>query len=271
MNNHTVVTGNQFCNPGAITIPSTAGAATPYPSNIFVTGLTGNIGAVTVQLNNISSSNIPQTDLLLVGPTGAAIIPFASVGDGSTISGVNITLDDAAASLIPGGSPLTTGTYKPTSITGSTDLIFPAPAPTIAAANYAATDGPATLSLNVQRHRAQRDVGVVRHGQFGQRRRQHRRRMVREHNARHGADYDHHQPRQTPGFGGWRHSTSQPRWSKTGFPARRILSRPLRRRRRPGMQYVFEQLVRQWSHFAQHHGAFNGNHLHRYPSTHNIS
>ena len=146
VNNHTVVTGNQFCNPGAITIPSTAGAATPYPSNIFVTGLSGNIGSVTVQLNNISSSDIRQTDLLLVGPTGAAIVPFASVGDGSTISGVNITLDDAAATLLPGGSPLSTGSFRPTSLTGNNSLVFPAPAPVISVANYAATDGAATLT-----------------------------------------------------------------------------------------------------------------------------
>ena len=149
VNNHTVITGNQFCNQGPITIPSTAGAATPYPSNIFVTGL-GNVGGVTVSLNNISSSNIAQTDLLLVGPTGAQIVPFASVGDGSSISGVNVTLDDAAAGLIPGGSPLTTGSYKPTSITGSTSLIFPAPAPAVAASNYAPTDGTATLTSTFQ-------------------------------------------------------------------------------------------------------------------------
>ena len=150
VNNHTVVTGNQFCNTGAITIPSTAGAATPYPSNIFVTGLSGNIGAVTVNLNNISSSDIQQTDILLVGPTGAKIIPFANVGDGSTIGGVNITLDDAASGLIPGGSPLTSGSYQPTSITGSTTLVFPAPAPTVNASNFAATDGAATLTSTFQ-------------------------------------------------------------------------------------------------------------------------
>jgi Divergent InlB B-repeat domain/Abnormal spindle-like microcephaly-assoc'd, ASPM-SPD-2-Hydin len=150
VNNHTVITGNQFCNQGAITVPSTAGASTPYPSNIFVTGLSGNVGAVTVNLNNINSSNIAQTDLLLVGPTGAQIIPFASVGDSSTINGVNVTLDDSASSLIPGGSPLTTGSYKPTSITGSTSLVFPAPAPTVTAANYAATDGAATLTSTFQ-------------------------------------------------------------------------------------------------------------------------
>ncbi|HEY6768254.1 MAG TPA: choice-of-anchor D domain-containing protein [Candidatus Sulfotelmatobacter sp.] len=149
VNNHTVVTGNQFCNQGPITVPSTAGAATPYPSNIFVTGLSGNIGAVTVNLNNISSSNIQQTDLLLVGPTGAKIIPFASVGDSSAVSGVDITLDDAASGLIP-GSPLTTGTYQPTSTTGGTSLVFPAPAPTVNAANYAASDGTATLTSTFQ-------------------------------------------------------------------------------------------------------------------------
>lgn len=148
VNNHTVVTGNQFCNQGPITVSSTAGAATPYPSNIFVTGLSGNIGSVTVNLNNISAStsNMQDVDMLLVGPTGAAIVPFASVGDGTSIMGVNITLDDSASSLIPGGSPLTSGSYKPTSITGSTSLIFPSPAPTIGAANYAATDGAATLT-----------------------------------------------------------------------------------------------------------------------------
>ncbi len=150
VNNHTVVTGNQFCNQGPITVPSTAGAATPYPSNIFVTGLSGNVGAVTVNLNNISSGNIQQTDLLLVGPTGAAIIPFAAVGDGSTIGGVNVTLDDSASSLIPGGSPLVSGTYQPTSITGSTSLVFPAPAPLVNASNYAATDGAATLTSAFQ-------------------------------------------------------------------------------------------------------------------------
>ena len=150
VNNHTVVTGHQFCNQGPITVPSTAGAATPYPSNIFVTGLSGNVGAVTVNLNNISSSDIAQTDLLLVGPTGAQIIPFASVGDSSTISGVDITLDDSASGLIPGGSPLTDGSYQPTSITGSTSLVFPAPAPLVNKSNYAATDGAATLTSTFQ-------------------------------------------------------------------------------------------------------------------------
>jgi hypothetical protein len=146
VDNHTTQNGNQFCNPSGPTLSTNSGPATPYPSKIFVSGLSGNVGAVTVNLNNISSSNVALTDLLLVGPTGAAIIPFAAVGDGSTINGVNVTLDDSASSLIPGGSPLVSGTYKPTSITGSTTLVFPAPAPLVNASNYAATDGAATLT-----------------------------------------------------------------------------------------------------------------------------
>ena len=81
-----------------------------------------------------------------MGPTGAAIVPFANEGDVSPISGVNITLDDAAGTLLPSGSPLTSGTFRPTSRTGSTSLLFPAPAPTIGAGNYAVGDGTATLT-----------------------------------------------------------------------------------------------------------------------------
>ncbi len=70
--------GNMFCNLAGPTTPSTQGAATPYPSEIFVSNLTGNIVSMTVELNGISSSNLPLTDLLLVGPTGAAMVPFGA-------------------------------------------------------------------------------------------------------------------------------------------------------------------------------------------------
>ena len=127
VDNHTVVTGNQYCNQGAVSVPSTMGEATPYPSKVFVSGFTGDISALTVQLNNISSSDIALTDLLLVGPTGSTIVPFANIGNNSTISGVNVTLSDSASSLLPSGTALTSGTFKPSAFT--TGLSFPAPAP----------------------------------------------------------------------------------------------------------------------------------------------
>ncbi len=134
--------GNMFCNPAGPTTPDTQGAATPYPSEIFVSNLTGNIVNMTVELNGISSSNLPLTDLLLVGPTGATIVPFGGIGDNSTISGVNVTLSDSASSLLPSGTALASGTYKPTSRTP--DLSFPAPAPTTF--GYAQPDGSTTLT-----------------------------------------------------------------------------------------------------------------------------
>ena len=215
VNNHTVVNGNQFCNTGAITVPGTAGAAGPYPSNIFVTGL-GNVGSVTVKLNGISSSNITATDLLLVGPTGAQIIPFASVGDGSPINGVTITLDDSGSSLIPGGSPLTSGTFKPTSLTGATSLVFPAPAPLDQRGRLRGHGWNVHTGLKVQRHRCQWHMAVVRHGERQQCRSQHQRRMVREHLSRYGANDDHHQSLWSPGFGGRRRANRGTAGGKLG-------------------------------------------------------
>jgi len=84
VDNHTVQNGNQFCNTGTIGVPNASGAATPYPSRILVTGYTGNIGKLTVQLNGINSSDTQPTDLLLMGPTDAHIIPFAGVGNATT-------------------------------------------------------------------------------------------------------------------------------------------------------------------------------------------
>ncbi len=142
VNNHTVVNGNQFCNQGTVSVPSATGEATPYPSEVFISGYPGTVSTVTVQLNNISSNDIPLTDLLLVGPTGAAIVPFANIGNSASISGVNIGLDDSASSLLPSGTTLTSGTFKPSAFTSS--LSFPAPAP--ATFSYAATSGTATLT-----------------------------------------------------------------------------------------------------------------------------
>ncbi len=147
VDSHTVVTVNgnvtQYCNPGGITA-SAPGAATPYPSNIFVSG-SNNIGNLTITLNNLTSSDMSAIDTLLVGPTGAAIVPLAGAGGASNVSGLNITLADNAGSLLPAIYP-SSGTYRPSSLTGSTTLSFPAPAPAISEVNFPATDGTTTLA-----------------------------------------------------------------------------------------------------------------------------
>src|SRR5436190_878812 len=113
-----------FSNTAGISIPD-SGAAAPYPSNIAV-ALGGTITKVTVRLNNLSHTFPSDIDMLLVGPGGQTAIIMSDVGGGDDVSGITLTLDDAATSNLP-SALLTTGTFKPTNIgTGDT---FPAPAP----------------------------------------------------------------------------------------------------------------------------------------------
>ncbi len=74
VDNHTVVSGNNFANTGALDIPnavSTPGDATVYPSHVFVSGLSGTIADVQVNLDDINYPFAQDLDLMLVGP-GAA-------------------------------------------------------------------------------------------------------------------------------------------------------------------------------------------------------
>ena len=124
-----------FFNTNPIVIPS-SGAASPYPSAITVTGMSGNITDVNVTLNNFSHTWTNDVDILLVSPTGQKLMLMSDVGGSASLSGLTITLDDAAASNLP-GSAFGSGTYRPTNIAdGSGDDIFPAPAP---AAPYGST------------------------------------------------------------------------------------------------------------------------------------
>ena len=106
-------TPTTFTNSAAITI-NDASPATPYPSNITVAGLTGTITKVTAKLNGVSHTFPSDIDILLVGPGGNLII-MSDVGDGTAVSGITLTLDDAAANSMT-TAPLVTGTFKPTNI-----------------------------------------------------------------------------------------------------------------------------------------------------------
>ncbi len=141
VNDHTTVNGNEFCNPGALTINSTGGG-TPYPASIFVTGLAGTISKVTLKLDGLTHANPDDIDVDLAGPTGAALVPMSDVGGSNAVSGITLTLDDTAGSQLPDSTALATGTFKPTSqAPGDT---FPAPAP--GSASFAAPDGSATFA-----------------------------------------------------------------------------------------------------------------------------
>ena len=136
VDNHTIVSGDTYCNTGTITIPQyapayTIGNATPYASHIFVSGYTANVADVNLQLMGLIHTFPADIDLLLVGPTGANLIAMSDIGGGLPALNVDLILDDQAASFLP-GPPLTSGTYKPLNSVGPDTFPLPAPAPSSA-------------------------------------------------------------------------------------------------------------------------------------------
>ena len=129
----------QFCNGAAITIPD-SGAATPYPSTINVSGLTGLVSKVTVTLTGMNHTFPDDVDILLVSPSGKSVLLMSDTGGSLDLVNVNLTFDDAAASQLPDGTQIVSGTFKPSNY-GSGDT-FPAPAPASSVATpYGGTMG----------------------------------------------------------------------------------------------------------------------------------
>jgi len=143
VNDHTAVDGNEFCNPGALAI-NASGGGSPYPARIFVSGLAGTVSGVTLKLAGLTHPSPDDLDVLLVGPTGARLVPMSDVGGATAVSGITLALADSAASQLPDAAALTGGTFLPTSQAPAGD-VFPAPAP---AGPYAlaAPDGAATFA-----------------------------------------------------------------------------------------------------------------------------
>jgi hypothetical protein len=77
----------------------------------------GSISSVTVTLNNLTHARPDDIEILLVSPWGAKLVVLADAGGASTpVSGVNLTLDDAAANLVPDAGPMISGTFRPTCV-----------------------------------------------------------------------------------------------------------------------------------------------------------
>jgi subtilisin-like proprotein convertase family protein len=118
-----------FSNNSGISIPS-SGAATPYPSTIDVSGVTGTVTHVVVGLANVSHTFPDDIDMLLVGPTGQAVMLMSDAGSSGDLSGANITFNDCAPRVLPNGLQIGPGRFRPTnySTPGAPDAL-PAPAP----------------------------------------------------------------------------------------------------------------------------------------------
>lgn len=126
------LTSSTFSNAAAITIPSgapatTVGNASPYQSQVSVTGMIGVVSKVTVTLTGVNHTFPDDMDVLLVGPGGQAVVLMSDAGGASDIVSANIIFDDTGAA-IPDAAAITTGTYSPANYGGVADT-FTSPAP----------------------------------------------------------------------------------------------------------------------------------------------
>jgi subtilisin-like proprotein convertase family protein len=118
-----------FSNADRIIINS-VGTASPYPSQITVSGLRGTIKDVNLKLSGFSHDFPDDVDMLLVGPSGEKAIVMSDAGFGDAVEGVTFVLDDRALNDLPEIGLLTSGTFRPTDYDGTFDVDeFFAPAP----------------------------------------------------------------------------------------------------------------------------------------------
>ena len=122
-----------FTNNSSINIPGsgTSGAAGMYPSNIIVPALIGTVTEVEATLFGLTHEFPSNLDILLVGPGGQNVMLLSDQGNGiaGSVSGINVTFDDDAASAAPNGPGLASGTYKPRQSGSPQNDSMPAPAP----------------------------------------------------------------------------------------------------------------------------------------------
>ncbi len=121
-----------FTNTTPIAIPGTLdaqGNANPFPSNITVSGLTGQVlSGITVTFTNLAHEAPQDIDALLIAPDGTNIFLMSDNGGNTPITATTLTFTATAASQL-GPDPIVAGTYLPSNEDlGGADVIPGAPA-----------------------------------------------------------------------------------------------------------------------------------------------
>ena len=134
-------TVQSFNNTGQITI-NAVGNATPYPSNITVSGVPNTFTRLEVQLNSFSHTYPDDVDILLVGPQGQRTILMSDAGGiGPGVTGLTLSFAQTAANPIADVTALSSGLFRPANYDPGTSDTFSTPGP------GAITDAPADLSV----------------------------------------------------------------------------------------------------------------------------
>ena len=127
----------RFANPTPIIIP-TQGMATPYPSQIVVSNMSGTISKLQLTISQFWHNFPGDVDMLLVSPAGQKMVIWSRAGDSGTNSdflgaatNITTTLDDAAVFPLPYPYPLICIPFTPGDYSTQVPpaAAFPAPAP----------------------------------------------------------------------------------------------------------------------------------------------
>jgi hypothetical protein len=122
-----------FSNTAPIAIPQ-FGNASPYPSQITVSGQTAPITDLNVNLNGYSHTEALDVGVVLVGPGGEKLLLMCYVG-AAGVTNLNLKLDDSVGIQLPSSTgTLTSGSFKPASHCGFLPS-FPSPGPGTAYGN----------------------------------------------------------------------------------------------------------------------------------------
>lgn len=152
-----------FSSTNSITLRDNR-TASPYPSTIAVSGLSGTVGNVTATLVNAGHTYPQDISALVVGPDAQNTALLMAGAGTAPMEAATVTFDDNAATALPPGQILT-GAYRPASYLPSVTL--PAPAPggpygsVLSVFNGKAPNGTWSLYMNDQ---AAGDSGAVTNG-----------------------------------------------------------------------------------------------------------
>jgi DNA-binding beta-propeller fold protein YncE len=117
---------SHFVNLATISVPGGL-QASPYPSSIAVSGLTGKVAKVNPTISGLNNE-FDDVQMLLVGPSGQTTLLWRAVCQNAlNFNGPTYLFDDAGAELPATNCP-GSGTYKPTDRDLSPEP-FTAPAP----------------------------------------------------------------------------------------------------------------------------------------------
>lgn len=117
-----------FTNSSPITVPA-SGTSSPYPSTIQVSGVSGTNNSVFVTLYGCQHTFTEDLDILVVGPTGVAVLLMSDVGGSGDLNNVDLTFAFNAATMPTASTNIPSGIYSPTNFLTGDTLPGPAPAP----------------------------------------------------------------------------------------------------------------------------------------------